>query len=93
MKDREQFYDVLEDNYTSNLLNTLRYSKNVENLIKMLKEKRLEKGISIKELSCKTGLAEKDIKSFENYTIMPTLLMFMKIIGALDLKMELKEVK
>ena len=80
MKDVEKLTKMIEEDYTITLNNTL-------------KNKRIEKKLSISDISKKTGLSEKDIKSFENYSIMPTLLMFIKIINALDLKMELKEIK
>lgn len=93
MKDVEKLTKMIEEDYTITLNNTIKYSKVVDNLINTLKNKRIEKKLSISDISKKTGLSEKDIKSFENYSIMPTLLMFIKIINALDLKMELKEIK
>lgn len=93
MKDVEKLTKMIEEDYTITLNNTIKYSKVVDNLINTLKNKRIEKKLSISDISKKTGLSEKDIKSFENYSIMPTLLMFIKIINALELKMELKEIE
>ncbi len=62
-------------------------------LIEMMIQKRIEKGLTQKQIACKIGTRQSAISRFESGAYNPTLSFLQKIAGALETRLQITLVK
>ncbi|MBT4762423.1 MAG: helix-turn-helix transcriptional regulator [Bdellovibrionaceae bacterium] len=69
----------------------MRKIRSYKQLVGRLRQQRLEKGWSQRELAEETGLTQQAIARIEKGEVSPTLLTLFKVIAALDLELTLDQ--